>query len=340
MNTETKKCPSCKASIPLISNICFFCGKELTEISKKTSERELMSNIEKSITVIDEIKKPEVFNFVFKRVTLGFTISILITFFYLIANDCRFPIVVVIIYGILGIFTFLLAIPNKKLIVNFYKNLTYETFNFNKYKGLYALYYSDSSEINENTEIFRKKIENAKAQVKKMKKRARNILFLFFMTLNTVILFVTGGVIRFYTMPFVDTITIPMQTKNITINGDLENNMELLDTTYNLLIEKSANSSYDFYISLELKFKINKYNLTNEEGNFQNAFLTFVDKNNEEYDMVQQHSFYASGNNYSFIDKDNVTLTFWNTISSMQDLNRFIIEANRSPNMLIETRRP
>ena len=332
MNTETKKCPSCKASVPLISNVCFFCGEKLTDVSEKTSERELMSNIEKSITVIDEIKKPEVFNFIFKRVTLGFTISILITFFYLIANECKFPVVMIIIYGVLGMLTFLFSIPNKKLIVNFYKNLTYETFNFNKYKGLYALYYSDSSEI------FREKIENVKAQVKKMKKRARNILFLFFITLNTVILFVTGGVIRFYTMPFVDTMTIPMQTKNITITGDFENNMELLDTTYNLLIEKSANSSYDFYISLELKFKINKQDLNNETGNLQHVFLNFVDKYNKEYDMVQRHRFYASGNNYSLIDNDTVTLKFWNTISSMQDLNRFIIEANRSPNILIKTR--
>ena len=335
MRTETKKCPSCQASIPLISNVCMFCGEELTAVSENTSAYELMYKIVESTDRLENEQQPEITAFLLKRASLVFSLSIFVTFFFAIANDCTFPIVVIIAYFLLGTLTFLLSVPAKKQINTFLKNLDYEVFNIDKYTHLYELYYSNDSEIKENTQIFNTKIKEVKAKVNSTKIKARNILYAIFIVLNLSVFFITGGVVRFYKLLFIDQMTETINIENVIITDDSAPIQALVDEPYTIHIHKNHTRADDYYVSMNLKFKRNTEAKQNEP--IQQLCFHFVDDKNKVETMSQQSYFYADIDEQTFAeDKDIYELKFWGIINTTRKMNRFIIDAQRNPNILVE----
>jgi len=162
---NTKKCPKCNANIPLLSNICSFCGAELDQ-SNQISDDELIENINKNIVEVEKLRTASLLESLYKYGGLFFgflsVVTILITLIFLPGAIS----LSVLLYVILGIASYIYYKKNNFASPNLRQKLENISSNFDKNQNLFKLYYTNNSELHKLTKNFNNKVKIIRNTVK------------------------------------------------------------------------------------------------------------------------------------------------------------------------------
>lgn len=186
---KSKKCPVCAANIPILSNVCEYCGTELDSYNKTISKNEILSNIS---ALINNVEKTTVNNILTHFLYHAFIPAGIIL---IIATILKFTKIVdvnnfstlLVISGTIIIPSFFLFFTKNKNIKHFLISLTSD---FNKNKNLYLTYYTNTNEIQDLVHSFESKKAEILRNQKKLNKKSLNFLSAFFVILSIAIFFI------------------------------------------------------------------------------------------------------------------------------------------------------
>lgn len=184
--TEFKKCPVCNANLPILSNVCEYCGTKIDNKTNAVSKNEILSNIKSIINELEQTKINDILTHFIHHAFVPTGIFLIITTvlkFTKITIINKFPIIL-IISGIIIIPSFYLFFTNQK---NIKHNLLLLTSDFNKNKNLFLIYYTNTAEIQNLESNF----ENKKAEILKNQEtlNKKSLFFLAALFLILVLIF-------------------------------------------------------------------------------------------------------------------------------------------------------
>ncbi len=328
---ETKKCSYCNANIPFISNVCSFCGKELT-LSNEISDEELIANINKNIKTIEKIRIPSVFELLLKYGTIFFGVLSIVT---ILITVVFFPGTIslrVVLYVILGIGSYFYYKNMKSATPNFNQEIDKTVFTFEKNQNLFKLYYSNNSEIQNITEKFNNKVNKIRTNIKSAIKSTVAIYITLFIVLIGLLLVSTMKNGYSY-LEKNDTNIIKFTSENIFITGNFNNLIEVVGNDFEIVIikdEYSSSKKKKYYAEIEINLNSNKLDST-KLGDLEKLELNFVNGNEKSIKNMPTFSF-------SEIDFMDTSTTFYYLFENINSANQFIKTLeNKDVNLLIST---
>ncbi len=329
---DTKKCPKCNANIPFLSNVCNFCGAELTVKSNQISDKELVVNIHENIEIIKRLRTPTIYELLLKYGVFFFgflsVVTVLITLIFF-PGSISFRVV---IYVILGIVSFYLYKRNDFASKNLIQKLENTVSAFEKNQTLFKLYYTNNREIQELTVNFNDKVNTVRNKVKQTTTKTIIIFAVSFIVLFGLSL--KNSISKGYSyLDENDINTVVVNPKNVSVAEEYKDDIQILNNEYKLILKQDKFKDETRYY---VKFKIILQIPETQKDDFYFTDFSLIFANSNGKKIKHTTTFEAADNLFKEGQKD---FNFYYYFPNITHASEFISRLEKKPYIIISAKK-